>query len=418
MSPRTIVIGIDGVPFHIMDELSDSGDMPNFKALKSEGYFSKMRSAIPEVSNVNWSSIVTGKNPGEHGIYGFTELIEGTYTISFPDRRALKAKPFWADGSKRYVILNVPAMYPASEINGVFTSGFVSPELEKAVYPDSALDYLKSIDYQVDVDSEKAHKSKRLFLKKLFDALETRKKAYEHFWEEERWDTFMLVFTGSDRLEHFLIDAYEDEGHEYHERFIDYFREIDEILGDIKNKMGEDDRLVMMSDHGMEEIKENVNVNAVLEKNGFIELGDDTENRYRNLLDGTKAFALDPGRIYLNREGRFPRGSVKDGEEILDDIVNIFEDLSYEGDKIIKKIHRKEDVYHGDQIDKSPDLVLTPSKGYNLKGSVNYDSVYEQNIFKGKHTEHDAFIYCNDIRPPEDTTVEDVRGLIERDHNE
>ncbi|MFW6176703.1 MAG: alkaline phosphatase family protein [Thermoplasmatota archaeon] len=412
MSEKTVIIGIDGVPFHLIRDLTKSGDMPNFASLINEGYISKMRSAIPEVSNVNWSSMVTGKNPGEHGIYGFTELIQGTYTVSFPDRRALQAEEFWKDG-RRHIVLNVPATYPAEEINGVMISGFVSPELERAVTPESALDYLKSIDYSVDVDSEKAHKSKRLFLDNLFETLEKRKKAYEHFWEE-KWDVFMLVFTGSDRLEHFLWHAYEDESHEYHERFIDYFREVDKIIGDIMDKMGEDDRLIALSDHGMEQIKENVNVNAHLEKHGFLKLGDKPEERYKNIAAGTKAFALDPGRIYINEKGRYPRGKVEDSDQLIEDIIASFDDLRYEGQDVIKKIWKKEDIYSGEYMDRAPDIVLTPHKGFNLKGGVKYDDIFEQNIFSGKHTEHNAFLYCNNKELPDNPVIEYVRSLINK----
>lgn len=410
---RTVIIGIDGVPFHMMDELSDSSDMPNFAEIKKDGNFTKMHAAIPEVSNVNWSSIVTGVNPGEHGIFGFTDLIQGTYTVSFPDRRALKARAFWDDRSKRHVIINVPAMYPAPKINGVFVSGFVSLDLENSITPKSLIPKFKEMDYQVDVDSSKAHKSISLFLDELFKTLEAREKAYKHFWKK-KWDTFMLVFTGSDRLEHFLMDAYEDGSHEYHDRFIEYYREIDRMIGDIYRDMNEDDRLVMMSDHGMELIKQNVNVNAVLEDNGYLQLGDKPEERYKNIQEGTKAFALDPGRIYLNRKGRYPRGAVEDGEEIIDEIIPLFKELKYEGEEVIKKVYRKEEAYEGEYIDRAPDLVLTPNAGYNLKGGVKYKSLFEQNIFKGKHTEHDAFIYCNDVEPPENPKVEDVRGLIEK----
>ncbi|MFW5928670.1 MAG: alkaline phosphatase family protein, partial [Thermoplasmatota archaeon] len=363
MVEKTVIIGIDGVPFHLIRDLAKSGDMPNFASLIDEGYFSKMRSAIPEVSNVNWSSMVTGKNPGEHGIYGFTELIQGTYTVSFPDRRALKAEPFWKD-DRRHIILNVPAMYPAEEIDGVMVSGFVSPELKRAVTPDTALDYLKKIDYSVDVDSEKAHKSMRLFLNNLFETLNKRKKVYEHFWED-KWDVFMLVFTGSDRLEHFLWQAYEDKTHEYHEKFLDYFREVDEIIGDIVDKMGDNDRLIALSDHGMEQIKENVNVNAHLEKHGFLKLGDNPNERYKNIAEGTKAFALDPGRIYINRKGRYPRGQVEDPEELIEDIIASFDDLTYEGQEVIKNIRRRDEIYEGEYTDRAPDIVLTPNKGFN-----------------------------------------------------
>jgi len=412
--PKKVIIGIDGVPVDLIRDLADRGRMPNVESLLSEGEMSAMRAAIPEISNVNWSSIVTGKNPGEHGIFGFTDLIKGTYTINFPDRRALKASPFWEDEERRYVILNVPAMYPAPEINGIFVSGFVSPQLGKAVSPDSTLNVLEKMDYQVDVDSEKAHKSKRLFLDQLFETLEKREKAYKHFWEE-KWDVFMLVFTGSDRLEHFLFDAYIDEEHEYHERFVEYFEEVDRIIGDIVDRLGEDDELVMLSDHGMELIKENVNLNKVLEDEGILKTGNKPSERYRNIREGTKAFVLDPGRVYLNKKDKYPRGKVgKDEEEVfLDEIMDVFEELVCDGEKVIEEVHRKDEIYFGEEVERAPDLVLTPASGYNLKGSMRYEDVFEQNVFKGKHTLNDAFLYSKNSDLPEEPKVEDVRNLID-----
>ncbi|MFO8109070.1 MAG: alkaline phosphatase family protein [Thermoplasmata archaeon] len=416
MAARTVVIGIDGVSYGIIQELSRKGDMPNFASLKDEGNFSKMRSAVPEVSNVNWSSIVTGKNPGEHGVFGFTELIEGTYTISFPDRRSLKALPFWEDSSNRYVIINVPAMYPAPDINGIFVSGFVSLDLARSVSPASALPFFEEIGYKIDVDSSKAQESLKVFTKDLFETLKKREIVCNRYLKKN-WDYFMLVFTGSDRLGHFLIDAYHHTDHEYHQVFLDYFREIDRIIGDIVMELKEGDRLVMISDHGMEPIKRNVNVNSLLEAEGYLQLGDRPEQRYNNIKEKTKAFALDPGRIYLNRTDRYPRGEVESGEEVVDELVSLFKDLRFQGERVIKKIHRKEGAYHGPHLNTAPDLILTPSSGYNLKGSVKYNSLFEQNIFKGKHTEHDAFLYCNDLALPKHPKVEDVRSIIQGDQH-
>ena len=95
MIKRNVILGIDGVPFELMDNLSNKGFMPNFKELKKENTFKLMKSSIPHVSSVSWSSIITGKNPGEHGIYGFSEIIKNTYSLNFPNFNALKSKPFW-----------------------------------------------------------------------------------------------------------------------------------------------------------------------------------------------------------------------------------------------------------------------------------------------------------------------------------
>lgn len=414
---KVVIIGIDGVPFSIMETLSDNGIMENFASLKDKGTFTSMCSSIPEISNVSWSSIITGKNPGEHGVYGFTELIPGTYSLMFPDFRALKSLPFWRDNNKkRYVVINVPSTYPAGEINGVLVSGFVSPDLDKAVYPRSLLQELQKMDYRIDVDSEKAHKSYRLFLDELFNVLETRRKAYRYFWNNYKWDVFFFVITGSDRLEHFLWDAYEDESNEYHERFLDYFRKIDEIIGEIAEKVSEDDQLILLSDHGMERIKENVNLNAYLSKTDFLKAGNDPQLRYRNIEKGSKAFALDPGRIYLNKEGKYPNGTVmkKEEEEIIEELISSLKNLERDGKHVFNKIYRKEEIYYGKYLVNAPDLVLMSNSGFNLKGGMGKENIFDKDIFNGKHTYEDAFLYVkNDENVPKNVSVEDVRKIIE-----
>ena len=65
--------------------------MPNSSRLMEDEIFKKMESSIPEVSSVAWSSIITGKNPGEHGIFGFTDLMPKTYPLIFPNFNDFKS---------------------------------------------------------------------------------------------------------------------------------------------------------------------------------------------------------------------------------------------------------------------------------------------------------------------------------------
>lgn len=201
--PKNIIIGLDGVPYGLVEQYCDRGITPNLNQIINNGTFRKMKSTLPAISSVSWSSIITGDNPGQHGVFGFTDLIPNTYTISYPNFKSLQSRPFWhQDTSGRHVILNVPFTYPAKPLNGKLVSGFVAPELEKAVYPDDLLPDLREIDYRVDVDSRKGHQSKELLLDKLFEVLETRERALDLLWEEN-WDVFTYVITSTDRLMHF-----------------------------------------------------------------------------------------------------------------------------------------------------------------------------------------------------------------------
>jgi len=179
MRKRNIILGIDGVPYELMDNLSNKGIMPNFKALKKEYCFKSMKSSIPHISSVSWSSIITGKNPGEHGIYGFSEIIENTYSLRFPNFNALKSKPFWhKEPEKRYVIINVPFTYPARELNGIHIAGFVALDLEKAVYPKAIFPILKELNYEIDIDTKIAHQQS---IDILFDELLIALTPAQHF---------------------------------------------------------------------------------------------------------------------------------------------------------------------------------------------------------------------------------------------
>ena len=170
MKGRNIILGIDGIPFELMDDLSKKDVMPNFNDLKKKFHFSRLKSSIPHISSVSWSSIITGKNPGEHGIYGFTDIIKNTYSLSFPNFNALKCKPFWQiDERSKHIIINVPATYPAKKLNGIHIAGFVALNLEEAVYPKTTISKLKEMNYIIDVDSSLAHQqSKDAFFDELF----------------------------------------------------------------------------------------------------------------------------------------------------------------------------------------------------------------------------------------------------------
>jgi len=421
---RSIIIGIDGVPYRLIEEFTSEGIMPNTKRIIDNGTFKKMKSTIPAISSVSWSTIFTGENPGKHGVFGFTDLVPNTYTVSFPNYKSLQADPFWADRDGGYhIVINVPFTYPAPELNGKLVSGFVAPELSKAVYPDDLATKLEEMDYKIDVDSTKAHKSKDLFLEKLFEVLEKRKKAYRELWEDD-WDTFFFVITGTDRLMHFLWNAFEADNHEYRDEFEEFFRQVDEVIGEINSRAKESDRLTIVSDHGFGPSKYSFNVNAALKNNGFLQLEDEpSKKNYNSLGKETKAFALDPGRVYLNLEDKFPSGSVKvrESDEIIRDLRQTFTDITHEGNKVIEEVYQGEEIYEGPHAQNGPDLILQGAKNYNLGAKMDElskdeekDQVIKEDKFTGKHTYPDAIFIQNrksENLPAKSISAQDVLDL-------
>jgi predicted AlkP superfamily phosphohydrolase/phosphomutase len=415
---KTVIIGLDGVPFGMIQNLADKGTMPNTAKLISEGIFKKMLSSIPEVSSVAWSSMITGKNPAEHNIFGFTDLLPNSYQMTFPNFNDLKAPPFWERMEGKSVIINVPSTYPVREMNGVHISGFVSINFEKSIHPRSLVPQLRDMDYRLDVDSEKAHRSMELFLSDVDVTLDARIKAYKYLFDNQDWQTFMLVFTATDRLLHFLWDAYEDKNHKYHTRFLEHFRTIDTVIGEIRSKISDNDLLIMVSDHGFERLDYDIYTNYLLGKEGFLKFDPPQEMNLKNISEDTKAFVLDPARIYLHRKGRYPRGTVEEGdaEEILGRLDNLFRTLEVDGRKVIKNIYKKQELYSGPYLENAPDMVLVAEKGFNLKGSIKADKLADKAIFTGKHTQHDAFLIVSGLTDnsviPDVPTVRDVVSIF------
>ncbi|MBN1493453.1 MAG: alkaline phosphatase family protein [Candidatus Omnitrophica bacterium] len=416
---RTVFIGLDGVPHGLLKRLADDGTMPHCRRLFEIGNLHCIASTIPDISSVAWSSIITGKNPAEHGIFGFVDIPINTYRISFPNYLSLKSKPFWEKSEGRSVILNVPSTFPVREMNGVHISGFVSLDLERSVYPPGLLSQVKALDYKVDVDAEKAHVSMDMFLSDLDKTLTARGKVCDHLWQHEKWDTFMIVFTGTDRLMHFLWDAYEDEEHWYYKAFRGHFSKVDAIVGSIIDRLNDNDILVMCSDHGMEHLDKNVYVNAILKEHGFLHYDPALKGGFANIDGRTKAFSLDPARIYLNKRGKFPRGCVapNDEEKIIEDICELFQRYAVGGKAVCKAIYRKKEIFHGPFIDLAPDIVLIGNEGINLHSGLTAENTSEETIFSGKHTQHDAFLYvrgrdkCPSVK--EGFNVSNIIGYID-----
>ncbi|NQT48182.1 MAG: alkaline phosphatase family protein [Chloroflexi bacterium] len=418
---RTVIVGLDGMPYRLIKDLAGNGTMPNMKGLIEEGVFRQMESSIPEVSSVAWSSIISGANPGMHGIFGFTDLAPETYRTFFPNFNTLKAMPFWERaGSGQSVIINVPTTYPAREMNGVLIAGFVAPDLEKATYPPSLVPKLRAMDYRVDVDSQRAKESISFFLKDLDRTLRARTSAYRYLWPEEEWDIFMLVFTGTDRLAHFLWDAYEDESHTYHSAFLDHFRQIDEVIGQIVQGMEDDDVIMLLSDHGFELLEKEVYVNVVLKQEGFLRFNRERPASLKDIGDNTKAFALDPARIYVNLKGRYPKGCVhpEDREAVVADLESIFGSLQIDGKRVLRRVYQKEEIYNGPFFEQAPDLVLVANEGYNLRASIKATQLCGKDIRTGKHSQHDAFLLVRGEGAgeivPEKPSVADVVGIMDQ----
>jgi predicted AlkP superfamily phosphohydrolase/phosphomutase len=423
--PKTILIGLDGVPHSLIEKYTNNGIMPHLACLLEKGRLYRISSTLPEISSVSWATTISGKNPSEHGVYGFTDLAPQSYTMTFPNFSSLKMPPFWKaslstmDLTKRYAVINVPFTYPAQEINGTHIAGFVALDLEKAIFPKNIYATLQEHGYKIDVDTSYGHESTSLFLRDLDKTLINRISIAKKIWAQEAWDVFMLVFTGTDRLGHFLWDAYLDQDHQYHTEFVDHFKKIDTYIGELASELEPDDTIAFMSDHGFEKLDYEVFINRYLLEWGLLQLRNNPPKSYNDIDTGTVAFCMDPGRIYINRKNLYPRGSVDEEQcaAIQATLCNRFKEITIEGRQVIRKAFPGGDIYGNNPVGRAPDILLLGNEGFDLKGAINAPEFYYKNIFTGKHSYDDTFFAL--VLPetqtksyPEVKTIQDVRSAL------
>lgn len=137
---KTIVIGIDGCSWHFLDPLLAAGQLPTLGALAARGIRSVVRSTIPTISPVAWSSFISGMLPRRHQVLDwYTTTANGTRRpVSSLDRRGASFWSYLNDVGLRTGVLNLPATFPARPLDGVMTAGFDAPNgAVDAVYPTS-----------------------------------------------------------------------------------------------------------------------------------------------------------------------------------------------------------------------------------------------------------------------------------------
>ena len=401
---RALVIGLDGVPFSLLNELSAKGRLPNWAKLVESGSFKRMNSIHPCVSSVAWATYMTGRNPGKHNIYGFVDRYPPSMEVFIPTSRDMAGQTLWeilSRAGKRVVVINVPLTYPPREVNGILISGFLCTNIDKIAYPKEMAGVLKEMGYRIDVDAWQARNSLDRFLEDLHLTLDKRIEATLHFLEKEEWDFFQLHIMETDRLNHFLWGLWEERDAQYGPEFLAYYQKIDGILGRISAMLDRDPRLIILSDHGFCGMKKEVFLNQWLQREGWLKFREENPKSVKDIHQESKAYSLIPGRIYVNLAGRESSGSVcfpdeyeRVRDEMKDALLGMRDPDS--GERIIERVFKREELYHGPHYKDGPDLVAIPRNGYDLKGNLDKKELTYKGPLVGMHTYDDAFLYLKD----------------------
>ena len=399
--PRVAFFGIDGVPYSLIDDHPDV--FPNLTAMKEEGSAGPIDSIVPPESSACWPALTTGVNPGETGVYGFQDREVGSYDTYVPMGRDVQATRLWdriTEDGRDATVLNVPVTFPPQRNVQRMVSGFLSPGVDKAAYPDDLRDALQANDYRIDVNAKLGHDDdKTEFVEDAHETLDKRFETFKTYVDEDDWDLFFGVFMTTDRVNHFLFKDYE-RGGENEDAFLEFYGKVDEYLGRLRERLPDDVTMLVASDHGFTTLDYEVHFNEWLEQAGWLEFDDDDHSELGDISSESRAYSLIPGRFYINLEGREPRGSVPESEyeTVRADLKAELEELEGpDGNPVADRVVTREQAFRGEHDDIAPDLVVIPNHGFDLKaGFKGSEDVFGVGPRNGMHSFDNAALLVDD----------------------
>jgi predicted AlkP superfamily phosphohydrolase/phosphomutase len=430
---KVLIIGLDGATWTVLTPWMEDGSLPNLAKLRAGGCWGELRSTIPPLTAPAWSTFLTGKNPGKHGVFHFVALddapgapVNGEAAVV--DGRSIKSSTLWdilGHHGRKVGVINVPMSYPPRPVNGFMITCFLTPpNAPTFTYPSQLSQQLT--DYQIDLERFIDHKpfardsnnpkQKRVvkpslqLMREFFEMEERRSRTALGLMDSEPWDVFMVVFTATDRMGHYLwpyhcsrdLDG-SPESKELHEAIYRFYVRLDENVGKLVEKAGDQTTVVVMSDHGMGPIySKSTHWNNWLYRKGYLRIKKDTSNtpdgwllrlglprdkirRLVHCIPGLSSSTLvdrvktaqtaaidfeqsrayyvrvfDPvGGIRINGEGQ-AKQALRD--ELMAAIKGIVDPAT--GKPIVRWVMRREDCYNGPYADEVPDIILVMYPDY------------------------------------------------------
>jgi predicted AlkP superfamily phosphohydrolase/phosphomutase len=240
-----------------------------------------LESAIPIGTPTSWSSIVTGTNPGKHGIYEFMLRQKDTYDYSPANSSLREVDEVWDYLSRcgyRVGLFNIPITYPPSQVNGLMVTGLLTPEGKGGfTYPPELEKEIGLIaeDYRIHPKFKFREGKEKEYLEELLRLIALREKVLLRLLDD-KWDFFMTVFTESDAAQH-AFWQYTDPNHPrwanskkiFEGSILEVFRRLDSVVGKARRESGYPTTIVV-SDHGNEALYSFVHLNNILIKNGLM----------------------------------------------------------------------------------------------------------------------------------------------------
>ncbi|HLI70760.1 MAG TPA: alkaline phosphatase family protein [Ktedonobacteraceae bacterium] len=398
---KVLVIGLDcAAPELVFEQWRE--ELPAFRRVMDDGVWGRLESCIPAITVPAWSSMMSSKDPGTLGVYGFRNRGDYSYEKQVTaNGSAIKVDRVWDILSrlgKNVITIGVPQTYPPRPVNGIQVGCFLSPSTKNPARPytspASAMQEIEEAvgEYLVDVPDFRTD-DKDYLLRQIYTMTRKRFKLVKKWLVEKDWDFFMFVEIGVDRIHHGLW-KYHDPTHPkyqihpvYNDSIRAYYRYLDSEIARILDLINEKETTVfIVSDHGAKKMDGGICVNEWLIREGYLTLKEQPSvptpfskceidwGKTRVWGDGGYY-----GRIFLNIEGREPQGIVKPGEveSLRNELKAKFEALvDPNGNNIGTRVFKPEEIYRVSNGVPPDLLVYFGDLDWRSVGTVGYGSIY------------------------------------------
>jgi predicted AlkP superfamily phosphohydrolase/phosphomutase len=265
--PKIVIIGLDSATWDLLGPWSANGLLPNLSRLVSTGVSGELESAIPPLTPPAWTSFMTGKNPGKHGIFYFLEPQPGSYAMRYANAGSRRSKTFFgllSDAGFKVGSVNIPFTYPPEVVNGFQISGMDTPSEKSAfIHPPALREELEKIVGKLRFDithlgfmSTNARRAQVLAEMEQVD--DQWKRVGLYLLDKHPADLMMFTFMSIDTVQHhfwqymdpqhFMYDATGAE--QFKDAILQVYQRLDAAVGKFLERLPDETTVLVVSDHG------------------------------------------------------------------------------------------------------------------------------------------------------------------------
>ncbi len=418
---KVMVIGLDAWTFDVVKPAIKKGLLPNMEKFFKKGVKCELESCIPPITSAAWTTFQTGCNPGKHGIFDFSRK-DGEKKVNSTYIKSITLQEILSQEEKKVGIMNVPLTYPPAKVNGFVVTGLLTPSKKAEFYPKNLIqDFEKELgEYKIKCSQFKKGKEEEFF-KEAVNVEKTRLDYATKLIEKHKPDFFFVMVHSTDPFQHNFWKHY-DEKHPNHTKEDDEFKnfipnfysKIDELMGNfIKKHENEFDHVIILSDHGFGANYRLMYLNNWLIEKGYLKMKNQAKLAMRkkgftieNVIKILKFFKIDflikkvpaqarekikqqsflsfenvdwkntqayfmrhMGQLFLNKEGPVNENNYSEIRKKLKKELLSLKDPKT-GEKLIKTVFEKEQVYSGKSLEDAPDLYVVPANESDMISSA------------------------------------------------